>query len=91
MEVRPDECKADIENLREKSDYVLRVTAVTDEYFDRLPEKHKLKKLRAIPRDRMVAADDSIWLPNTYTMAKTAGTEPPANLKILSPRHPDYP
>lgn len=83
MEVRPDECKADIENLREKTDYVLRVTAVTDEYFDRLPEKHKLKKLRAIPRDRMVAADDSIWLPNTYTMAKTAGTEPPANLKIL--------
>nr|XP_034305803.1 uncharacterized protein LOC105321045 isoform X1 [Crassostrea gigas] len=83
VEVRPDECKADIENLREKTDYVLRVTAVTDEYFDRLPEKHKLKKLRAIPRDRMVAADDSIWLPNTYTMAKTAGTEPPANLKIL--------
>ncbi|XP_048739977.2 uncharacterized protein LOC125654190 isoform X5 [Ostrea edulis] len=83
VEVRPDECKADIENLREKTDYVLRVTAVTDEYFDRLPEKHKLKKVRAIPRDRMVAADDSIWLPNTYTMAKTAGTEPPANLKII--------
>lgn len=83
MEVRSDECKVDIENLREKTDYVLRVIVVIDEYFDRFLEKYKFKKLRVIFRDRMVAVDDLIWLLNIYIMVKTVGTEFSVNLKIF--------
>lgn len=83
MEVRSDECKVDIENLREKTDYVLRVIVVIDEYFDRFLEKYKFKKLRVIFRDRMVAVDDLIWLLNIYIMVKTVGIEFSVNLKIF--------
>ena len=83
FEVRPDERLADIEPLQEKTDYVVRVTAITDEYFDRLPDRHRLKKLRALPKERMVDSHDSPWLPNAYLMTKTAGTEPPANVKVV--------
>ncbi|KAK3103976.1 hypothetical protein FSP39_023382, partial [Pinctada imbricata] len=86
FEVRPDERHADIEPLQEKTDYIVRVTAITDEYFDRLPDRHKMKKLRALPRERMVDSNDSPWLPNAYIMTKTAGTEPPANVKVI--KHP---
>lgn len=83
MEVRSDECKVDIENLREKTDYVLRIIVVIDEYFDRFFEKYKFKKLRVIFRDRMVVVDDLIWLLNIYIMVKTVGTEFSVNLKIF--------
>ncbi|XP_063446523.1 uncharacterized protein LOC134726026 isoform X8 [Mytilus trossulus] len=82
VDVLPDSKEANIEYLREKTDYLLRVTAITDEYFDRLPEKHKLKKLKALPKDMMINSEDSKWLPNSSIISKTAGTEPPANIRV---------
>ncbi|XP_033744669.1 uncharacterized protein LOC117330483 isoform X1 [Pecten maximus] len=78
----PDAVSIDIEGLKEKTEYLIRVTAVTDEYFDRLPEKHKFKKAKVLPRDVMVPPMESPWLPSNYIIERTAGTEPPANLKV---------
>ncbi|XP_041347758.1 uncharacterized protein LOC121367568 [Gigantopelta aegis] len=83
VDVMPDSKDASIENLHEKTDYLIRVIAVTEEYFDRLPDKHRHKRLHAIPRDSIISPDDSPWLPNSSVLAKTAGTEPPANLKVV--------
>ena len=78
----PDCTSADITGLHEKTDYLVRVVAVTEEYFDRLPDKHKHKKLHAIPRDVLVAQEESPWLPSASIIAKTAGTEAPANIRL---------
>lgn len=82
VDVLPDANVANIEYLREKTDYLLRVTAITDEYFDRLPEKHRLKKQRSLPKDTMISPEDSKWLPNSSIICKTAGTEPPTNIRV---------
>ncbi|XP_052779768.1 uncharacterized protein LOC128217013 isoform X4 [Mya arenaria] len=78
----PDATTTVIEGLREKTDYMVRITAITDEYFDRLPDRHRLKQMRSIPKDTILPADDSPWLPNASILTKTSGTEPPAALKI---------
>lgn len=78
----PDATTVVVEGLREKTDYMVRITAITDEYFDRLPDKHRLKALRVIPKDTILPADDSPWLPNCSILTKTSGTEPPAALKV---------
>ncbi|KAL5013163.1 hypothetical protein ScPMuIL_007433 [Solemya velum] len=83
LDVIPDATTSIVEYLREKTDYLIRVTAITDEYFDRLPDKHKLKKLRSLPKDLAVSPEDSPWLPNASLLTKTAGTEPPANVKLM--------
>lgn len=83
LDVIPDATTSIIEYLREKTEYLVRMTAITDEYFDRLPDKHKLKKLRTLPKDLAVSPDDSPWLPNASLLMKTAGTEPPANVKLV--------
>ena len=81
-DIMPDCTSADITGLHEKTDYLVRVVAVTEEYFDRLPDKHKHKKLHAIPRDVLVAQEESPWLPSASIIAKTAGTEAPANIRL---------
>ena len=81
-DIMPDSTSADITGLHEKTDYLVRVMAVTEEYFDRLPDKHKHKKLHAIPRDVLVAQEESPWLPSASIIAKTAGTEAPANIRL---------
>lgn len=78
----PDAKSCDVENLREKTEYLIRVTAITGEYFDRLPDKDKTKSSRVLPRGDKLRPDMSPWLPNDYIIYRTAGTEPPANLKI---------
>ncbi|KAH3816785.1 hypothetical protein DPMN_118308 [Dreissena polymorpha] len=83
VDVIPDATTAVIEGLREKTDYMIRITAITDEYFDRLPDKHRLKQIRTIPKDTILPADDSPWLPNSSILVKTSGTEPPAALKVI--------
>ncbi|XP_025107507.1 uncharacterized protein LOC112572161 isoform X5 [Pomacea canaliculata] len=82
VDAMPDATSSDITGLHEKTDYLVRVIAVTDEYFDRLPDKHRHKKLRAIPRDVLVPQEESQWLPSVNIVAKTAGTEAPANLRL---------
>ncbi|KAK7102883.1 hypothetical protein V1264_021041 [Littorina saxatilis] len=81
-DIMPDSTSADITGLHEKTEYLVRVVAVTEEYFDRLPDKHKHKKLHAIPRDALVAQEESPWLPSASIIAKTAGTEAPANIRL---------
>ena len=82
LDVIPDATVAVIEALREKTDYMIRVTAITDEFFDRLPDAHRFRKTRTIPKDTILPADDSIWLPNCSILTKTSGTEPPAAIKV---------
>ncbi|XP_067685414.1 uncharacterized protein [Haliotis asinina] len=83
VDTMPDAKMAVVDHLQEKTDYLVRIIAVTDEYFDRLPDKHKYKKHRSIPKETMISPDDSVWLPNSSILAKTAGTEPPTNIKVL--------
>ncbi|KAL3853216.1 hypothetical protein ACJMK2_016773 [Sinanodonta woodiana] len=82
LTVLPDATQAKIEGLKEKTDYMVRVTAVTDEYFDKLPDSNRIKFTRELPKDVMIASDTSPWLPNNSIPIKTSGTEPPASLKV---------
>ncbi|KAK3579080.1 hypothetical protein CHS0354_029940 [Potamilus streckersoni] len=82
LSVLPDATQAKIEGLKEKTDYMVRVTAVTDEYFDKLPDSNRIKFTRELPKDVMIASDTSPWLPNNSIPIKTSGTEPPASLKV---------
>lgn len=83
VDTMPDAKMAIVDHLLEKTDYLVRIVAVTDEYFDRLPDKHKYKKHRSIPKETMISPDDSVWLPNASILSKTAGTEPPTNIKVV--------
>lgn len=80
--VRPDVKEAIFENLAEKSWYLMRIFAVTEEYFDWLPAPHRLKKLRYIPEGTQVHLEESIWLPFSTVCFQTSGTDPATNLQV---------
>lgn len=81
--VRPDVKEAVFDNLAEKTWYLVRIFAVTDEYFDWLPASHRLKKLRYIPEGMQIKLEESIWLPFSTLSFQTSGTDPATNLQIL--------
>lgn len=81
--VRPDVKEAVFDNLAEKTWYLVRIFAVTDEYFDWLPASHRLKKLRYIPEGTQIKLEESIWLPFSTLSFQTSGTDPATNLQIL--------
>lgn len=83
LDLMPDATSTVIENLEERTEYVIHITAVTDEYFDHLSDNHKLRKNRVLPKEMSVIPEDSVWLPTATILAKTSGTDPPANLHIL--------
>ena len=82
QEVMPDATSADIVGLREKTDYLVMLVVETAEYFDQLPPAHPHKNVNAIPPDILIGQDDSPWLPNASIVAKTAGTDAPASIRV---------
>ena len=83
MEIVPDANNVVIENLSEKTEYMVTITAVTNEYFDQLPDGHDLKKRRTLPK-HTVPSNDSPWCPSSNILITTSGTDPPTELEILS-------
>ncbi|XP_012935394.1 uncharacterized protein LOC101845075 isoform X2 [Aplysia californica] len=83
VDTLPDATIADVNGLHEKTDYLLKVIAVTEEYFDRLPEKHRHKRLRGFPQDVMASQEESPWLPHSSILIKTSGTESPTNIRVM--------
>ena len=81
-EVKADATTAILENLCEKSEYMVTVTAITDEFFEQLPEGHDLRRTRALPLNKTLP-DDS-WLPSSSMIAMTSGTDPPSEVRIIS-------
>ncbi|XP_055882729.1 uncharacterized protein LOC106055997 isoform X2 [Biomphalaria glabrata] len=79
----PDATSADLTGLSEKTDYLLKVITVTEEYFDQLPEKNRLKQMRNFPPNISSVQEESQWLPFTCILFKTSGTEPPCNVKVI--------
>ncbi|GFR62047.1 fibronectin, partial [Elysia marginata] len=84
VDTLPDAVTAEVRGLNEKTDYLLKVMAVTEEYFDRLPEKHRLKPLRGFPQDVLASREESPWLPSSSVLVKTSGTEPPCNVRVAT-------
>ncbi|XP_023933288.1 uncharacterized protein LOC106180596 isoform X1 [Lingula anatina] len=82
FELIPDARSLVIENLTELTSYLVVVTAITEEYFDQLPERHQYKKMHRIPRDVAIELNESPWLPNTSIVAITSGTEAPYNIRV---------
>ena len=83
LELLPDITTVVLENLKERSEYLIAITAMTEEYFHQLPEKHPHKKSRHIPKESTVPKDN-VWLPSVSMIAMTSGTIPPSNLTITS-------
>lgn len=81
VELAPDATSAMLENLQEKTDYLITVTAVTSEYFDQMNNNHDPKQGRALSRNHPVP-DDS-WLPTTSVIVKTSGTESATDIRVV--------
>lgn len=80
-EVRPDETKAILEGLKEKTEYLITITAITDEYFSNLPEGHPIRVQRSLPKDKPPPED--VWLPGTSIFGTTSGTDPPSDVRAV--------
>ena len=80
VEVVPNATSAIVESLSEKTEYLITITAITDEYFDQLPPGHELKATRILPKDKSPKEDT--WLPSTSVIAMTSGTDAPSDVKV---------
>ena len=80
VEVPADAHSAVVENLLEKTEYLITVTAVTDEYFEELPPGHDQKRDRRLPTTAPPSEDP--WLPSSSVIASTSGTDAPSDLKV---------
>jgi hypothetical protein len=63
-----------VDNLSEKTNYRISVTAITEEYFI----NHKIKELKQLPR---LVLDNAPWLPSASVEAMTSGTDPATSLE----------
>jgi hypothetical protein len=73
-EITADSKSCIIDNLSEKTNYRINVTAITEEYFI----NHKIKELKQLPK---LILESMPWLPTAQIDAMTSGTDPPANLE----------
>lgn len=81
IEVLPDNTTAIVDNLDDRTEYLVTVTTITEEYFDQLPHGHELKTKRVLPTSAPPKED--MWLPSSSVLATTSGTNPPTDLKII--------
>lgn len=81
VEVAPDATGATLENLQEKTDYLITVTAITSEFFDQMNNNQDPKQSRALSRNHPVP--DNAWLPTTSVIVKTSGTESAADIRVV--------
>lgn len=71
IELMADATSAVVDGLSEKSEYLMVVTAITEEYFDQLPPGHEQRRSRQIPKHKSVP--DDAWLPSVSILASTSG------------------
>ncbi|XP_071961343.1 uncharacterized protein [Antedon mediterranea] len=83
LDLSPDSESAVIPGLMENTTYKLILVVVTKEYFDAVHEKDKPESARSLPEEWVEIPEDSPWLPFVSVTAKTAGTEPPNNLRCV--------
>ncbi|XP_059161356.1 uncharacterized protein LOC131944640 isoform X2 [Physella acuta] len=83
VDTLPDATYVDVTGLNEKTDYVLKVIAVTEEFFDQLPDKNGLKERRGFPPNVLASSEESLWLPSSSIVIKTSGTEAPGNIHVI--------
>jgi hypothetical protein len=76
----PDVTETTIDGLCECTEHIVAITAITEEFFDQLPDRHELKKIRALPAEyKDIPA--SAWLPKSNIVAVTSGTDVPSRLQ----------
>jgi hypothetical protein len=80
-ETVPDAAGAIIDNLKEKTEYLITITAITEEFFDMLPSGHEMKTSRVLPKDQ--PPPESPWLPTASIIAMTSGTDGPTDIKVI--------
>lgn len=73
-ELTPDCTNCIIENLSEKTNYKITITAITEEYF----YQHKIKEMRKLPK---YILEDVPWLPSASIEAMTSGSDAATNLE----------
>ena len=73
-ELTPDCKSCIIDNLSEKTNYKITITAVTEEYFF----QHKIKEIRKLPK---FILEPVPWLPSACIEAMTSGTDPAIGLE----------
>ena len=76
----PDRTNGVITGLSENTEYLITVTAITEEYFDQLPHGDPAKKSRVLPHSRL--PEEHAWLPSSTIIVTTSGTEPPKGLRV---------
>lgn len=80
VEVMPDATTATLDNMEEKTEYLITVTFITDEYFEQLPDGSEIKSQRTLPKNTPPPEDP--WLSNSSMIAMTSGSEAPTNIQI---------
>ncbi|ELT90741.1 hypothetical protein CAPTEDRAFT_219540 [Capitella teleta] len=80
-ETVPDAAGAIIDNLKEKTEYLITITAITDEFFENLQPGHQLKSSRVLPRDQV--PPESEWLPCASIIGMTSGTDGPTDVRVV--------
>lgn len=73
-ELLPSETVIDLNNLCEKTEYDVTITAVTGEFFDSLPAGHEWRLERQIPSD-VNELPENPWLPKS-TITVSFGSPP---------------
>lgn len=81
VEVPPSASSAVIENLSEKAEYMISITAITEEFFENLAEGHEMRQTRSITLKKPPPEDP--WLPSSSMIGMTSGTDPPSDLRII--------
>ena len=82
VEVVPDSVSATLEGLKEKTEYLITVTLVTEEYFEQLPEGSEIRSRRTLPTD--APPPEHTWLPSSSMVAMTSGSDAPIDIKVRS-------
>jgi len=73
-ELTPDTTSCIIDNLSEKTNYRISVTAITEEYFS----NHKIKEIKQLPK---LILESAPWLPSAFVEGMTSGTDPATNIE----------
>ena len=72
-ELTPDQKSVIIENLKERTEYRITITIITEEYFT----YHKINEIKQLPK---LLLESVPWLPSAFIDASTSGTEPATHL-----------
>ncbi|XP_064633270.1 uncharacterized protein LOC135491376 [Lineus longissimus] len=80
QELMPDVTETTVDGLCECTEHIVVITAITEEFFDQLPDGHTLRKIRALPAE-FKDIPESMWLPKSTIIAVTSGTDVPSKLQ----------